>query len=179
MTSKKTWCDECKITVYDCDHLKGRDAAAEVPEDMPRDRKKIGLVFLSFNENFPGSSTLTIAANPQVPVKPRRLVVDPNVAAYFKILDIKIGYCSQFAAATGGGVSASIFPPTPEKYQPIANLDGLPIIPVGRHLMLTLHNQGCAMMNFNALVWCDFLEEETAFLSPHEILNKISGKKSR
>jgi hypothetical protein len=162
MKMKKIWCDECKFMVFNCRHLEGRDASEIVPADMPRDPGKRELVFLAINGLVPGTSTMNLSTNPQIIVKPRRLVVDPNVAPFFQILDIKIGHNSQFASSTGNGVSASIFPPTPEKYQPVANLDGLPVITVGQHLIFSVYNKGGALQEFNALIWCDHVLEDSS-----------------
>jgi hypothetical protein len=169
--TKAIWCDECKISVYDCDHLSGRNAAPEVPNDVPSDPSKRGLVFLAFGADIPGSSTMSVYANPQLNVKPRRLVVDPLIAPYFRILDIKIGRNSQFANASGGGVGAGIFPPTPEKYQPIANLDGFPIVVAGVSMVISVYNRGNATMEFNALVWCDYALEKPHYLTADEMLS--------
>ena|SRR5579863_1224458 len=160
ISTKTTWCDECKLKVFECDHLRHRDAedvevARSVPHDMPRDPDRNGLVFLAFNSVIPALTTCNLHAAPQVVVKPRRLVVDPKIADACLLLDIKIGMNSQFAA-WGGGVSCAIFPPTPPKYQPIANLSGLPVINIGQNLILTILNRDTTAQDFNALVWCDY-----------------------
>lgn len=158
MKTKATWCDECKLKVYDCAHLSGRDAAPEVPDDLPRDPSKRALVFLAFNSEVAAFSTCALRVDPQLVVKPRRLVVDPLIANDFMLIDIKIGSMSQFAAWGGGGVSTAIFPPTPPRYEPIANLSGLPQVQIGQHLILLLMNRSSCSREFNALVWCDTSE---------------------
>lgn len=164
--TKAVWCDECKLKVFECEHLRNsNDASLEVPRDIPRDPGKRELVFLAINDLVPAQSVVHIGANPQISVKPRRLVVDPDISAFFRILDIKIGHYSQFAASAGRGVSASIFPPTPQKYQPVANLDGLPVIPLGKYLIFTVMNVSQSVSEFNALVWCDHAIEKTPFIT--------------
>jgi hypothetical protein len=158
--TKKTWCDECKIMVYDCDHLRGRDASLEVPKDLPRDPGKRALVFLAFNQIIPAAATAIINVDTQVVVKPRRIVVDPTIADGFMLMDVRIGHFSFFAACSGGGASCAVFPPTPPKYEPIANLAGLPKILLGQKMSLVVRNRDFATKEFNALVWCDTFADE-------------------
>lgn len=160
IATKSVWCDECKLKVFECEHLAGKDAGAEVPDDIPADRRRVQTVFLAFNSRVHGKATANIVANTQLDVKPMRLVVDPLVADNFMILDIRTGNYSNFASSTGGGVSSAIFPPTPPKYQPVANLAGLPIIKVGQCMVLSILNRNPALLEFNALVWCDTKIEE-------------------
>lgn len=171
LSTKSVWCDECKLKVFECEHLAGKDASAEVPDDVPADRNRVETVFLAFNSGVSGYGTANVGSNPQLNVKPRRLVVDPLIADSFMISDIKIGHYSQFAAATGGGVSCAIFPPTPPKYQPIANLSGLPIVKVGQYMFIQVYNRSPAHLEFNALVWCDVEIKKPSFeLLDHEAL---------
>lgn len=176
LATKTVWCDECKIKVFECEHLRGRDASAEVPNDIPSDRGRVELVFLAFNARISGDAVAAVNSNPQVNVKPRRLVVDPLIADNFMILDVKIGNFSRFAACSGGGASCAVFPPTPPKYQPVANLSGIPIVRVGQHMSLVIRNRSPAMLEFNALVWCDTEIEKPA---PELDLERLFKQKNR
>src|SRR5579872_872037 len=157
MTTKSIWCDECKLKVYDCDHLRGKNAAPEVPADMPSDPGKRLLTFLAFGGEVAAFSMATIRTDPQLIVKPRRLVVDPTIAPDFMLMDIKIGNCSHFASYSSTGASCAIFPPTPPKYEPIANLAGLPVIQIGQYVCLVVRNKSNFHREFNALMWCDIV----------------------
>jgi hypothetical protein len=178
LSTKSVWCDECKLKVFECEHLSGKDASAEVPNDIPSDKNRVETVFLAFNAIIPGQAVANVGSNPQVNVKPRRLVVDPLVADHFMILDIRIGVCSHFGASTGGGVSCAIFPPTPPKYQPVANLGNLPVIRIGQHVNILVKNRSPACLEFNALVWCD-TEIHRSSLSNLELAENFFKKKQR
>jgi hypothetical protein len=159
--TKKIWCDECRFMVYGCEHLIKRDATVETPADIVPGKSQ--LVFLSFNAVVPGCCETTIVQHPQIRIKPRRLVVDPLVAPDFMLVDICLGNMSSMAAAPGGGVSCAVFPPTPPRYEPVANLLGLPIVEVGRIVTLRLMNRAPMTREFSALMWCDApIEEPTS-----------------
>jgi hypothetical protein len=178
LSTKSVWCDECKLKVFECEHLLGKDASAEVPNDIPSDRNRVETVFLAFNAIIPGQAVANVSTNPQVDVKPRRLVVDPLVANHFMIMDIRVGVCSQFAAYSAGGVSAAIFPPTPPKYQPVANLGNLPVVRVGQHMFIQVRNRNPAHLEFNALVWCD-TEIKPSSLTDLELGERMFKRKQR
>lgn len=87
----------------------------------------------------------------QQAIKPVRLVVDPEVAPYFNIDDIRVRHNSQFAAA--GSIAATIFPATPYGHNPINNLAGIDKVQAGMEISLSITNKSNISRNFSAVIY--------------------------
>lgn len=152
---KKKWCDVCKFMTYgDCHPA----IKIPVPPDVVLE-KRFGLTLLSFTGDVPGMSTYNLEAHPQVAGRPLHLGVDPTVAPSFRIIDLRIGRNSQFAAYNSHGVAASCFQPQPEKGSPRNNLFGLEVFTPGHIIFLTVTNISPAMLHFNALMHVQTIRE--------------------
>lgn len=167
MGMTKRWCKVCKFNQYDPHPCKTPSPVAEddslsrIGTAVKRRKSKPTLTMLVFNSeglsggSIPGEATVVLAAQPQCPFRPKRLVVPAEIGSNFSLSDLRIGNCSQFASYAGGGVSMSAFPPDPdpEKGYPIDNLDGMPTVMPGQCLTLFVKNRNYSALQFSALVY--------------------------
>lgn len=104
-----------------------------------------------YKEKISPGQTLEIPVKPQVGITPLRLVIDPEIAPYFTLLDIKVGRNSQ--VATSGEMSATLFPPVPADKVQIYNIAGLDRMMVGLTVSLVVKNNDTSPRNFSAIIY--------------------------
>lgn len=160
----KSWCMTCNFMTYGKCHPASA-ARAKTSSDIVGggDYRRGSLVILPIGSGLSIASgqTTYVNASPQVPLRPRRLVVAPEIADDFSILDIKIGIMSQFAAY--GEVSASVFAPHVDpakdgRSTEVNNLLGLSDILAGQVLILTIRNKNNCVRNFSAVLYADVID---------------------
>jgi hypothetical protein len=160
--AKKKWCERCKFLTYGCQHLPDESDAARELEPriiMLRDGAKREVqkreTFLAFEQAaIPGCATVVVEASPQICFRPKRLVVDPLIAPYFKLRDVRCGNMYQ-GAGIMRGVGCSIFAPhpDPDKFEPIDNLGTCDVCQPGVTIFLFITNVNPCHANFNALMY--------------------------
>lgn len=161
---KKSWCDECKMMTYGCNHpvavVKYEPTGEEHNKSTaPKTAmKKPGMLPIECRALIAACAEAMIAAEPLHggPFKIHRLVVDPLIAPYFKICGITVGKNHQMLGFAD--VGAMCFPPIPEKMMPINNLPTLDVIMPGMLVTLRVRNidQGGAH-SFSGMFYGDML----------------------
>lgn len=106
----------------------------------------------------PGQSA-GITVQPQVPFKPRRLAIPPQIADRFSVFGYRMG-ASEYMFVNSGSVPASLFPPIPHglSEEDRACFDKLlsfewPTISVAQYLILHVVNESHEAANFNGVLW--------------------------
>ena len=113
------------------------------------------LVLLPLNQCAigPGEQRL-VATRTQIPITPLRLIVDPKIAPFFLINDIRIrGSVLAGIPSDGVAVAASCFPATPPLDLPIDNVRGLPTINAGDAFELLVTNNRGETLHFSAVLF--------------------------
>lgn len=127
-----------------------RDACPRCGHQPGKDDHHLTLVPFELIKVPPGAS---VAANatPQLPLKPVRLVIDPAIAPYFSVDDIRVGRNSQMA--TAGSIAATLFPPIPADGIQLYNIAGIDRMPLGSTLSIFVTNKTGIEREFSAIIY--------------------------
>lgn len=99
----------------------------------------------------PAGASAAPTATPQIPLRPVRLVIDPAIAPYFSVDDIRVGRNSQ--TATVGSVAATLFPPIPADGIQLYNIAGIDRVPLGSSLSIFVTNRTGIEREFSAIIY--------------------------
>lgn len=131
-----------------------------------RDASKIMPWWLVFSREIGPREEVTILAHAQLVFKGHRLSVDPSIAPYFQVRDVRVGKNS-FSINGHHGVAATLFPPLPDKltaeekedYEQLL-LMNLDTAQVTQTHGLTVFNTSYEKRYFSAILWGTSLEHD-------------------
>lgn len=125
-----------------------------IDTDAPAKPSEDRLVLVPFGPTIVGAFlTVTVRAEPQAALRPRRLVIPPSIGKFFTLGDLKIGRVSEYSNV--GEVSCDVFPPHPKGANPIENMLGLPVIELGQYVTLQVTNASGGVLTFSALMYAE------------------------
>lgn len=115
--------------------------------------------WLVFSRRVGPGEQCNILASSQLPFRGYRLAVDPEIAPFFRILDLKVGRNS-YSINNHEGVAATLFPPIPNKLSPEEREDyeellkmKLDVAQIGHTLGVLVVNHSASPRQFSAILW--------------------------